>query len=82
MEGLAPNSEWSHLRLLITFSYAIFSVAFLVLIYAASMSGGTASGEFASMTVFHETFHLLSPFPLRGLPPRRHYLAMERPGAR
>jgi hypothetical protein len=37
---------------LITLSYAIFSIAFLVLIYAASMSGGTASGEFASMSVF------------------------------
>ena len=37
---------------LITLSYAIFSIAFLVLIYAASMSAGTGSGEFASMTVF------------------------------
>jgi hypothetical protein len=32
--------------------YAIFSIAFLVIIYAASMSAGTAPGEFASMSVF------------------------------
>ena len=37
---------------LITLAYAIFSIAFLVIIYAASMSAGTAPGEFASMTVF------------------------------
>jgi hypothetical protein len=36
----------------ITLSYAIFSIAFLVIIYAASMSAGTAAGEFASMAVF------------------------------
>jgi hypothetical protein len=37
---------------LITLSYAIFSIVFLVIIYAASMSAGTAPGELASMTVF------------------------------
>jgi hypothetical protein len=37
---------------LIMLGYAIFSVAVLALIYAASMSAGTAAGEFASMTVF------------------------------
>jgi hypothetical protein len=36
----------------ITFCYAIFSIAFLVLIHAASMSAGTAAGDFASMSVF------------------------------
>ena len=36
----------------IMLSYAIFSIAFLLLIHAASMSAGTASGEFASMSVF------------------------------
>ncbi len=37
---------------LIMLSYAIFSIAFLVIIYAAAMSAGTAPGEFASMSVF------------------------------
>ncbi len=37
---------------LITLSYAIFSIVFLVLIYAASMAAGTPPGTFASMTVF------------------------------
>jgi hypothetical protein len=37
---------------LITLSYAIFSMMFLVLIYAASMSAGTPAGALASMTVF------------------------------
>jgi hypothetical protein len=37
---------------LIMLSYAISSIAFLVLIHAASMSAGTASGEFALMSVF------------------------------
>jgi hypothetical protein len=36
----------------ITLGYAIFSVAFLVLIYAASTSAGTAAGDFAAMSVF------------------------------
>jgi hypothetical protein len=38
--------------MLITLGYAIFSIVFLIIIYAASMSAGTASGEFASMSVF------------------------------
>jgi hypothetical protein len=37
---------------LIMFSYAIFAITFLVLVYAASTSSGTASGDFASMAVF------------------------------
>ena len=37
---------------LITLSYAIFAITFLVMIYAASMSSGTASSEFASMSAF------------------------------
>jgi hypothetical protein len=37
---------------LIMLSYAIFAVTFLVLIYAASMSSGTAPGDFAAMAVF------------------------------
>ena len=37
---------------LITLSYEIISIVFLAAIYAASMSAGTAPGEFASMTVF------------------------------
>jgi hypothetical protein len=37
---------------LIIFSYAIFSIMFLGAVYAASMSPGTASGDFASMSVF------------------------------
>jgi hypothetical protein len=37
---------------LITLCYAIFAIAFLVIIYAASMAAGTPPGEFASMTVF------------------------------
>lgn len=37
---------------LITLSYVIFSITFLVIIYAASLSAGTAPGEFASMSVF------------------------------
>jgi hypothetical protein len=36
----------------IMLGYVIFSIAFLVIIYAASMSAGTAPGEFASMSVF------------------------------
>ena len=36
----------------ITLGYAIFSMAFLVLIYAASTSAGTAAADFASMSVF------------------------------
>jgi len=36
----------------ITFCYATFSIALLVLIYAASMSAGTAAGGFASMSAF------------------------------
>jgi hypothetical protein len=36
----------------ITFCYAVFSIAFLVLIYAASISAGTAAGDFASMSAF------------------------------
>jgi hypothetical protein len=36
----------------VTLCYAIFSIVFLVVIYAASMSAGTASAEFASMSVF------------------------------
>ena len=38
--------------MLITLSYAIFSIVFLVMIYAASISAGTAPGEFASMSAF------------------------------
>ena len=34
---------------LIMFSYAVFAITFLVLIYAAS---GAASGDFASMSAF------------------------------
>jgi hypothetical protein len=37
---------------LIMLSYVIFSIVFLGAVYAASMSGGTASGDFASMSVF------------------------------
>jgi hypothetical protein len=37
---------------LFTLSCAIFSIVFLVAIYAASTSPGTASGDFASMSVF------------------------------
>lgn len=37
---------------LITLSYALFAIAFLVIIYLASLSAGTASGEFSSMPVF------------------------------
>jgi hypothetical protein len=36
----------------ITLRYAMFSIAFVVLTYAASMSAGTAAGDFASMSVF------------------------------
>jgi hypothetical protein len=36
----------------ITFGYAIFSIAFLVLVYAASTSAGTAAADFASMSAF------------------------------
>jgi hypothetical protein len=37
---------------LIILSYVIFSIIFLVAIYAASMSSGTASGDLASMSAF------------------------------
>jgi hypothetical protein len=37
---------------LIQLSYAIFSIVFVVAIYAASPPAGTAPGEFASMSVF------------------------------
>jgi hypothetical protein len=37
---------------LIMLSYAVFSITFLLLIYAASTSSGTAPGEFAAMSVF------------------------------
>jgi hypothetical protein len=36
----------------ITLGYAISSMVFLVIIYAASMSAGTAAADFASMSVF------------------------------
>jgi uncharacterized membrane protein len=34
------------------FSYAVFAIVFVALIFAASTSPGTASGEIASMSVF------------------------------
>jgi hypothetical protein len=37
---------------LIMLSYVIFSIIFLGALYAASMSSGTPSGDFASMSVF------------------------------
>jgi hypothetical protein len=37
---------------LITLSYAVFSIKLLVVIYFASLSAGTASGDFATMSVF------------------------------
>jgi hypothetical protein len=37
---------------IILISYAAFAVVLLIAIYLASMSSGTAPGEFASMTVF------------------------------
>jgi hypothetical protein len=37
---------------LIMFSYVFFAVTLLVIIYAASMSSGTPSGEFALMSAF------------------------------
>jgi hypothetical protein len=37
---------------LIVLSCAAFAIVFLVLIYVASMSPGTAAGEFASMSAF------------------------------
>jgi hypothetical protein len=36
----------------IMLGYAFFTIAFLVLIYAAAMSAGIAAGDFASMSVF------------------------------
>jgi hypothetical protein len=41
----------NHDRLIIL-SYVIFAIIFLLAIYAASMSPGTASGDLASMSVF------------------------------
>jgi hypothetical protein len=37
---------------LITLSYVVFSITFLVILYVASLSAGTASSDFASMSVF------------------------------
>jgi hypothetical protein len=37
---------------LIMLSYVGFAIVFIALIYAASTSSGTASGDFASVTVF------------------------------
>jgi hypothetical protein len=37
---------------LIMFSYVFFAVTLLVIIYGASMSSGTPSGEFALMSAF------------------------------
>jgi hypothetical protein len=37
---------------LISLSYVGFAVVFVLLIWAASTSSGTASGDFASMTAF------------------------------
>jgi hypothetical protein len=37
---------------LILLSYAAFAIVFLVLIYVASMSAGTAAADFASMSAF------------------------------
>lgn len=37
---------------LIVLSYVIFSTIFLGVMYAASISGGTAATDFASMSVF------------------------------
>ena len=36
----------------IALGFAFFSIAFLVLVYAASISAGTAAADFASMSVF------------------------------
>ena len=36
----------------ILLAYVALTIAFLIVIYMASMSPGTAPGEFASMTVF------------------------------
>jgi hypothetical protein len=37
---------------LIALSYVVFSITFLVILYVASLSAGTASSDFASMSVF------------------------------
>jgi hypothetical protein len=37
---------------LIMLCYAVFAITLLALIYAASMSSGTVSGDFASMAAF------------------------------
>jgi hypothetical protein len=44
--------EYKDYDALITTSYAVFAIIFLLAIYAASMSPGTASGDLASMSVF------------------------------
>jgi hypothetical protein len=41
-----------HFNRLIALSYAVFTIVFMALIFAASTSPGTASGTIASMSVF------------------------------
>jgi hypothetical protein len=48
----AKNLEVKSYDMSILLGYSIFAIAFLIMVYVDSVSPGTASVDFASMTVF------------------------------
>jgi hypothetical protein len=48
----AEDVEVKKYDMSILLGYSIFAIVFLIVVYFDSMSPGTASGDFASMTVF------------------------------
>jgi hypothetical protein len=48
----AEDVEVKSYDMSILLGYSIFAIVFLIVVYFDSMSPGTASGDFASMTVF------------------------------
>ncbi|MEI9923977.1 MAG: hypothetical protein WDN50_11075 [Bradyrhizobium sp.] len=48
----ADDVEVKSYDISILLGYSIFAIVFLIVVYLDSVSPGTASGDFASMTVF------------------------------
>ncbi len=48
----AEDVEVKSYDISILLGYSIFAIVFLIVVYLDSVSPGTASGDFASMTVF------------------------------
>ncbi len=46
------DAEAKNYDMSILLGYSIFAIVFLIVVYFDSVSPGTASGDFASMTVF------------------------------